>query len=417
MSYKPLNSSAHSLLNSVSQFIDAEHLLCPGDSVVVALSGGADSSALLVILSKLGYRCIAVHCHFGLRGDEADRDLEHSHQLAKSFGAEFRSTRFDTHAYMREHGISAEMACRELRYAYFETVRQQVGAAAIAVGHHCEDNVETFFLNLLRGSGLHGLRAMLPKRGHIIRPLLNETKAELAAYLCSLGIPFVVDSTNAQNYFKRNRIRNILMPLLEQQFPGASEAIVQSLKNLRGNEELYNSLIPPPSHCLQGISPTLLHEWLAPYGFNSSQCEQMLTANAGAEFFSASHKVDICPKHKFRISPVIIQSKPPRITRAILAPPVKFRPGCIYLDADAAVGNFGLRPWQEGDRIRPFGMRGSRMVSDILAEAGIAASERKNSYVLTLNEDIIWVVGIRASALYPITDKTKHILEISHENN
>lgn len=402
------------LLERTSRFIAAEQLLCPGDRVVVALSGGADSSALLAILCELGYECIAVHCHFGLRGAEADRDQEHSRRIAEHVGAEFRSVRFDTLRYMREHGISAEMACRELRYDYFEKVRCESDAAAIAVGHHREDNVETFFLNLLRGSGLHGLRGILPKRDHIIRPLLNEPKSELLTYLAERGISYVTDSTNAENDFKRNRLRNVVLPMLEQEFPGAADAIVRSLECLRGNEGLYNSLLPPMGDSLKGVSPTLLHEWLAPYGFNSAQCRQILTSQSGAEFTSPTHRLCVCPGRKFSVV-ADASGRVPTLRQRIVSPPVKFEAGVLYLDADAAQGDFQLRPWREGDRMRPFGMKGSKLVSDIFAEAGVPASERKKHHVLTLNYQIIWVVGLRASALYPVTDKTTKILEIRHE--
>lgn len=404
------------LQERTSRFIAAEQLLRPGDAVVVALSGGADSSALLAILCELGYRCVAVHCHFGLRGAEADRDMEHSRKLASRLGAEFREVRFDTQAYMREHGVSAEMACRDLRYDFFEKIRRETQATAIAVGHHREDNVETFFLNLLRGSGIHGLRGMLPRRDHIVRPLLNEPKSELVNYLASRGIDYVEDSTNAENDFKRNRLRNVVLPLLEREFPGASDAIVRSLECLRGNEELYNSLLPPMSDSLEGVSPTLLHEWLAPYGFNSSQCRQMLEAQSGAEFVSPTHKLTLCPGRKFWVA-ADATCRVPTLAQRVIQPPVKFEPGVLCLDADKAQGEFQLRRWREGDRMRPFGMKGTKLVSDILAEAGIPASERKNFYVLTLDDDIIWVPGIRASALYPVTDKTTKILEIRHENN
>lgn len=167
----------------IARFIADERLLTPAAPVAVALSGGADSSALLAVLRALGYPCIALHCHFGLRGSEADRDLRFSRRLAERLGAEFRFIRFDTRSHMRQRRISVEMACRELRYQWFERVRLETGVQAIAVGHHREDNIETFFLNLLRGSGLHGLRAMLPRRGQIVRPLLNVTRDDILDYL------------------------------------------------------------------------------------------------------------------------------------------------------------------------------------------------------------------------------------------
>lgn len=409
-----------SLQDRVAAFIAAERLLLPGAGVVVGLSGGADSAALLAVLARLGYRLTAVHCHFGLRGAEADRDEAHSRALAARFGAAFRSVRFDTRDYMQRHGVSAEMACRELRYEYFEKVRVEVGADSIAVGHHREDNVETFFLNLLRGSGLHGLRAMMPRRDNIVRPLLETPRAALLEFLSENDIPYVVDSTNAENEFKRNRLRNVVLPLLEHEFPGAGERIAASLRCLRGNDELYRSLLPEFDGRVGGVSPTLLHEWLEPYGFNSDSCRRISSAIAGAVFVSPTHRLTVCPGGRAELEPLDAPAAPkPRLTGRIVARESNFtpRPGVLYLDADAipADATWLLRPWQPGDRMRPFGMRGSRPVADLLAEAGVSASRRREARVLILGDDIIWVVGVRASALYPVTDSTSKIIEIYHE--
>lgn len=403
----------------IARFIASEQLLSPGATVIVGLSGGADSAALLAVLTALGYRCIAVHCHFGLRGDEADRDLEHSARLAEKFGCEFRQAHFSTREYMAEHHVSAEMACRELRYDFFEKLRLESGAEAIAVGHHRSDNIETFFLNLLRGSGIHGLRGMLPKRDNIIRPLLETTRAEIEDYLNEQGISFIIDSTNLSNDFKRNKIRNKILPVIEAELPGAMEAIERSISNLRGNEKLYNQLLPPRTDSLEGVSPTLLHEWLSPLGFNSDQCDRILTSAPGAEFKSATHRLTVCAGSRYVLDKLTSSVEKPRLSGRIIKRPEKISHArnIIYLDADSIPENavWELRPWQPGDRMRPFGMKGTKLVADLLAEAGVAASRRPESFVLTLNGDIVWVVDIRASALYPITDNTLNIIEISHE--
>lgn len=403
----------------IARFIASEQLLSPGATVIVGLSGGADSAALLAVLTALGYRCIAVHCHFGLRGDEADRDLEHSARLAEKLGCEFRSIRFNTWEYMADNHLSVEMACRELRYDFFEKLRLETGAAAIAVGHHRSDNIETFFLNLLRGSGIHGLRGMLPKRDNIIRPLLETTRAEVEDYLNEQGISFIIDSSNLSNDFKRNKIRNKILPVIEAELPGAMEAIERSISNLRGNEDLYNQLLPPRTNYLEGVSPTLLHEWLAPLGFNSDQCQRILSSAPGAEFRSATHRLTVCTGKRYVLDESDALIEKPRLSGRIIkrSENFSFTAEAIYLDADALPGNavWELRPWQPGDRMKPFGMKGTKLVADLLAEAGIAASRRPESFVLTLNEEIVWAVGVRASALFPITDNTLNIIEISHE--
>lgn len=405
----------------IASFIESECLLTHGARVVVGLSGGADSAALTAVLSELGYDIVAVHCHFGLRGEEADRDLAHSQMLAERFGAQFRSVRFNTREYMQQNGLSVEPACRELRYDFFETVRREVNAEAIAVGHHREDNVETLFLNLLRGSGIHGLRAMLPKRDNIVRPLLETSKAQILEYLAARNIPYITDSTNNENEYRRNRLRNVVLPVLEREFPGASERIADSLRCLRGNEALYNSLVPPFNGSLAGVTPTLLHEWLSPYGFNADQCAKILTSSSGATFVSSTHQLTVCPDNRVELSEIgNVHSARPKLSGHIVARPANFKPqaGVLYLDADAipADAEWRLRPWQPGDKMKPFGMLGSKPVSDLLAAAGVAATKRGECYVLTLNGKILWAVGIRASALYPVTEKTENIIEIYNEN-
>lgn len=403
----------------IARHIASEQLLSPGAKVIVGLSGGADSAALLAVLTSLGYRCVAVHCHFGLRGDEADRDRDHSEKLARKSGTDYREVEFNTKRYMAGHGVSAEMACRALRYDFFEKLRCECEAEAIAVGHHREDNIETFFLNLLRGSGIHGLRGMLPKNGKIIRPLLEVSRQEIEEYLSSQGITYVTDSTNLDNDFKRNKLRNLILPLIEAEFPGAMDAVDRSIANLRGNERLYNALLPTRRDSLEGVTPTLLHEWLSPLGFNSDQCRQILTASTGAQFRSATCRLTVCPDRRYVVDELNAEINKPRLTGRIIERPQNFSPqkGVIYLDADQLPENsrWELRKWRPGDRMKPFGMKGSKLVADILAEAGIAASRRYESFVLTLNDEIIWAVGVRASALYPITDKTLRIIEITHE--
>ncbi|MDE7443098.1 MAG: tRNA lysidine(34) synthetase TilS, partial [Muribaculaceae bacterium] len=186
----------HEFEHKIKQLIDSEGLLPDGGKVIVGLSGGADSVALLSALRALNYRCVAAHCNFSLRGKEADRDQHHAQTIAMQLDAEWRTVKFDTKSYMQANGVSAEMACRELRYEWFNRLLEDAEAEAIAVAHHRDDNVETFLLNLLRGAGIHGLRGMKPRNGHVIRPMLNCTRAEVTNYLSTKGLTFVTDSTN-----------------------------------------------------------------------------------------------------------------------------------------------------------------------------------------------------------------------------
>ena len=190
----------------IQKFIDTRKLLSPHDKILVALSGGADSVALLRVLHALDYSCECLHCNFHLRGEESDADEAFVRQLCEERGVTLYVEHFDTEAYAKQHRISIEMAARELRYDFFERLRQQLGAASIAVAHHRDDNVETLLLNLVRGSGLKGLCAMQPQNGFIVRPMLNIPRTEIESFLKEAHQPFRTDSTNTDTAFKRNKI-------------------------------------------------------------------------------------------------------------------------------------------------------------------------------------------------------------------
>ena len=208
------------LTEKVKDAIERQGLLRPQGRVVVAVSGGADSVALLSVLLELGYDCLAAHCNFGLRGAESVRDMRHVESLADRLGVDLCVRDFDVAARRADTGESVEMACRELRYEWFYELVDRERAQAIAVGHHAEDQLETLFLNLLRGTGITGLRGMRPRNGHVVRPMLECTRAEIEDYLHTRGLDWVTDSTNASDDFTRNRLRNRLLPLVDELFDG-----------------------------------------------------------------------------------------------------------------------------------------------------------------------------------------------------
>lgn len=211
--------------------------------ILAAVSGGADSVALLRVLAALGCNCIAAHCNFHLRGDEADRDEAFVRKLCHDIDIELRCTDFDVEAYKKSHGVSTEMACRELRYDWFERQRAALGCSVIAVAHHRDDNIETFFLNLVRGSGITGLAGIKPCNGKIVRPLLGSSRDEIINYLKTLGQDYVTDSTNLENDYARNKIRNVMLPEISRLFPSAMAGIELTLDNLQGDYAVWSGAV------------------------------------------------------------------------------------------------------------------------------------------------------------------------------
>lgn len=282
-------------IRKVSQFIEEKHLFGSGDKVLVALSGGADSVALLRVLLRLGYACEAAHCNFHLRGEESVRDERFVRALTERLGVPLHVIHFDTNAYAASHNVSVEMAARELRYDWFAKLRQECGAKVVAVAHHRDDSVETFLLNLVRGTGINGLQGIRPVNGEVVRPLLCVSRAEILDYLSSLGQDYVTDSTNLQDEFVRNKLRLNVIPMLETINPSVSETIAETARRLADVAQVYQEAIQAarkrvmpdgetidiPVLCREPGAQNLLFELLYPLGFNAAQVSDVFRALHG----------------------------------------------------------------------------------------------------------------------------------------
>ena len=227
----------------VRAYIDKYQLLTAGKPVLVGVSGGADSIALLTVLVELGYSCIVGHCNFHLRGEESMRDEHFTETYARKLGLPFVKVDFNTRDYAAEHHLSVEMAARELRYAWFEEMRCVHDAQAIAVAHHRDDNVETVLMNLIRGSGIRGMSGIRPKNGFVIRPLLPVTRQEILQWLAERQLEYVTDSTNLSAAYTRNFIRLRVLPLLETINPSVRTAINRTAEHLAETESLFAYVI------------------------------------------------------------------------------------------------------------------------------------------------------------------------------
>ena len=409
--------------------------------VLVALSGGADSVALLLTLLELGIDCRAAHCNFHLRGEESMRDECFVRDLCQRLEVPLTVKDFDVAAHQQSHGGSTEMACRELRYTWFEQERQQQECALIAVAHHADDQVETFFLNLLRGTGVRGLSGMTKLNGNIWRPLLNVSRSDIIDYLKSVGQDYVNDSTNAQNDFRRNRLRNIVLPLLETQFPQAHERILDTMGNLALDHEVLNSLVsevlPDERHidisslCARQQAPTLLYHRIRHLGFNRDQCVQAITAarqgHSGRQFQSGGYVLHV-NRQTFDIEPAETTPDveiPVDLTSDFESPVhisvshnnAPFSP--MMCDGKHSVAfnkqildcqRIVLRHWRRGDRMKPFGLKGSKLVSDLFADFKLSNTAKRELWLLEADGDILWVLGLRASALYPVPKESQDYL-------
>lgn len=433
----------------IAERIEAEQLISrqesPRHEVIVALSGGADSVALLSALSSAGYRCVAAHCDFHLRGDESERDRQFSENIARKCNTLYREIHFDVPSYKQSNGVSTEMACRELRYKWFAELSAKYGGIPIAVGHHREDNEETLFLNLLRGTGIRGMIGMKYRNGNIIRPMLDSTRLEIEAYLKRVGLEYIVDSSNLVNDVKRNRLRNIVLPTLHREFPDSATGIDRTLTDMSRNAALYEELIATTAQKytdgdninLSAIknevsnASTMLFELLRDYGFNYPQAADIINRShqSGRQFRSSTHTA-LIDRGQLIVTPNVTANStktgidfklsgpiPEGLTVTVIPrSEVTFdRSGMtLYLDRSLLDTNptFTLRRWQHGDRIAPFGMKGTRKISDLLSDAKLPLTDKQQVHVLTLNGIILWVIGLRSSRHFPIVPNTESVIRI-----
>ncbi len=433
------------LVNRVKEYIDRNRLLESGQPVLVGLSGGADSTALLKVLLALGYPCTAVHCNFHLRGSESDRDQEFVTELCRTLGVELVTCSYDTRKYASDHGISIEMAARELRYADFERIMKERGAAAVCIAHHRDDSVETVLLNLLRGTGIKGLTGIKPRNGHIIRPLLCVSRDEIEQWLREDRQSYVTDSTNLETDYTRNKIRLKLLPLMREINPSADDAIMGTSSHLSMAYDMYlPALEAMRDRCVTekdgAISISIdalstlpsvqgfLFEILSPLGFNETQIaavSRSLHSQPGTRFLSSTHQI-VKDRDSFIVS-ALSGSEQDEITVSLeqkelqlpeggilsirTAPAgsaISASPDTATLDASlVSDGTITIRRWREGDWFIPFGMKGRKLVSDYLTDCKVSPLERQRQLVVLHGDDIIWVMGRRSDNRYRVGPDTK----------
>ena len=407
------------MLARFKRYISEQHLIPEGATVLLAVSGGRDSVAMADLFRRAGIPFEIAHCNFNLRPGDCDRDEAFVRQLADCYGVPCHVANFDTRAFAAEQGMSIEEAARHLRYEYFaqllSTANYHLPTNIVATAHHADDSIETFFLNLFRGTGLHGLHGIRPLSSQtikqssnqaftIIRPLLCFSRADIDAYIAERGLRYVEDYTNAELDARRNRIRHQLMPLLRELYPNVDTTMLANIERLHGSELLldsfvdqfrqqlvkpYLSILPaehyhlPPIDALDltqlstfNFQLSTLYELLRPYGFNVSTVEDILNSikqssnPTGRLFYSPTHVAEL---HRGQL---------------LLAP--------LKQSGTQAIRHTDTRPWRSGDRFRPKGMRGTRLVSDFLKDLHLSRIEKQHVLVrVDANDRILAVVGLR----------------------
>lgn len=448
---------------SIQQTLSAAAIKKDGDALLVALSGGADSVALLLLLHEMGYPVHALHCNFELRGTASDGDEAFCRRLCHAHDIPLSVKHFRTRSYAQRHGISIEMAARELRYQWFAEVAATQGAQAVCVAHHRDDNIETLLLNLIRGTGIHGLTGMRPvsqwtidsSQLFIVRPLLEVSRAEIEAWLTERDQTWVTDHTNLDpDAALRNKIRLQLLPLMEEMNPRVRESLAETAHRLAEAEALMGDAVrdissevsqPDGSLSVSALkqatsSQTVLHELLHPRGYTAEQVRDIhdtmegesgklwesrqghrLLRDRGRLLMQDTDRAATATPAGGTFLPLDGLYEGPFGLRLLIRRQA-IDPATFDIPRDAHTACFdlekltlplGLRLTREGDRFQPFGMNGTRLVSDLMTDHKLSLFDKERQLLVTSGERIAWVVGLRAAAGFEVDDHTRHVITLT----
>jgi len=444
--------------NQFKTYIKKNNLLPSNANILCAISGGIDSVVMLDLFSKIGIKFAIAHCNFELRGDESDKDEEFVRQLARRYNVEVYINTCNATNYSNSNGLSIQEAARELRYNWFKKVCLKNNFTNIAIAHNQNDNIETFFINLFRGAGIKGLKSIPVKRNNIIRPLMFATRKQIVEYAKDYNLDYREDSSNSSDYYLRNNIRHNLIPKIQDISPGFAKSAQRSIDNLNDSDKLLQSVINDKKNSLfvtnsnniiqisisELIKLTPNNIWiyylLNEFGFSRQITNAICLSltekeeNIGKRFSSAKYELlidrtsliirSIPDKMPLKETHIIISQdrseKPVSLTmkRHKNSPEFVFSKSnnVAYFNLDKLTFPLTIRPWQVGDRIIPFGMNGSKLVSDILIDNKVNSFEKENTYVLLSGEKIMWLIGHRTSNEFRVKKTTKDIYVVSLMN-
>jgi tRNA(Ile)-lysidine synthase len=430
----------------LTDFIAKYSLFTKADTVLAAVSGGMDSVLMVHLLKSSGYKFAIAHCNFTLRGAEADADQQFCEQLARQLGVPFHTVSFNTQHHATINKISIQIAARDLRYQWFEQIRQQCNYTAIALAHHQNDTIETILLNLVRGTGIAGLHGILPKNGWLVRPLLFLTRDEIERLIKENGLNYVEDSSNASTKYARNKLRHEVIPKLRELNPSLEKTFENNLKHFRDLETMLELRLAEvkqrllvfhgdethlPIDAVKQLNPQrlLLFKLLQDYGFNVTVIDDLISAldkHSGRTFESVNYKL-ISDRDKLIIAPkdtTVIENVGINVSDttvnygsyklALLHDDspliIKNNPMAVSVDAEKLIYPLTVRTWQQTDSFQPLGMATRKKLSDFFIGLKIPLHKKSTiPLIINGNGDIIWIGGLRLDDRYKVTENTKKV--------
>lgn len=438
------------MLETFQTYIRDEKLFAETDKLVLAVSGGADSMVLLKLFQQLPNEFCVAHCNFKLRGAESDGEEVFIRDYCGEQGIELFVQQFETREYAQLEGISIEMAARDLRYTWFEELRQQLQYDYLATAHHRDDLIETMLINLSRGTGIRGLSGIQAKNGFLVRPLLFASREEILAYAEENNLPYKHDSSNDELVYQRNIIRHQIIPLFETLNPSFRKNAAKTASILKdtalvyqqklnelatGLEEEAQGIIRFSIEQLKELTPqqTLLFELLHPYGFNAEQLTEIVAAldgEAGRIFFSKTHRLvkdrayllltglSEVDEQRFYIEEDCSSLSDPvslKLETIAKSPAFRFSTTPLVADFDLAKLQFPLmlKKWEQGEYFMPLGMSNLKKLSDFFVDQKLSIPEKEAVWILYSGKKVVWVLGHRIDDRFKITPDTQQVLRIS----
>jgi len=437
------------LLQKFTDFIKKENLFQAKDRLLLAVSGGVDSVVLCELCKQAGFDFVIAHCNFQLREDESGRDEQFVRELAKKYSSEIFVKKFETEKYAEQNKLSIQVAARELRYEWFNSL---IGDEIkyILTAHHANDNIETLLMNFFKGTGINGLQGILPKQANVIRPLLFAKKEEFLEFAKENDLSYVEDSSNASDKYTRNYFRNQLIPSIQKVFPQVEENLINNIQRFTETQTLYQQSIDlhkkkllekkgeeihiPVLKLLKSQPlPTIVYEIVKDFGFTSNQTDEvikLLKSDSGKYVQSPRHRVlknrnwlIVTPVNTEISENILIEEKDKEIKflsgkleikKALVAVyKLSANENIAQLDADEITFPLLLRKWKQGDYFYPLGMNKKKKLSRFFIDQKMSMTEKENTWVIEMNKKIVWVVGKRIDNRFKITGKTKNILLIS----
>ncbi len=430
------------------KFAELHNLFNKNSKILLGVSGGMDSMLMLDLFIKNNIKIAVAHCNFKLRENESDNDEEFIEKYSKENKLTFFSISFNTIEYAKQNKISIEMAARRLRYSWFDKLLQKHKFDSVAIAHHKDDIVETFNINIIRGTGIKGLTGIKEKTGNIIRPLLFATKKQVIDYSKSNNLQYRNDSSNNEDIYTRNKLRLNIIPEIEKINPAYKKNVVENIKRLREIEIIYNKQIEiTKQECihykdnntyinlrkLRKLYPikTYLYEFLVNYSFSNKILDDIIGSfdKSGKLFYSHSHRISISrefliisdlkstEKQNYSINKDVdtidINNYSITIRKYINNNKIVISKSenIAQIDFDLLKFPLEIRSWEKGDYFYPLGMNKKKKLSDFFIDKKFSLEDKENTLLLCSNKNIVWLVGQRIDNRYKITNKTKKIIE------